>query len=90
MTYFRVALVNLSSWFLSECLEKRSMSLAQFLHNLLLMPAEIQLTKTVRRIHLRRNPKDPKSRAMLAVALKRLNGLEIQDLAERKIEFIMI
>jgi hypothetical protein len=90
MTYFRVALVNLSSWFLSECLGKRSMSLAQFLHNLLLMPAEIQLTKSVRRINLQRNPKDPESMAMLKVALKRLNRFEIQDLDERKIEFAMI
>jgi len=90
MTFFRVALVNLSSWFLSECLGKRSMSLAQFLHNLLLMPAEIQLTKRVRRIQLRRNPKDPESMAMLEVALKRLNELEIQDLEERKIEFAIL
>ncbi|MGA3001060.1 MAG: hypothetical protein ABSE20_04985, partial [Acetobacteraceae bacterium] len=67
MTFFRVALVNLSSWFLSECLGKRSMSLAQFLHNLLLMPAEIQLTKRVRRIQLRRNPKDPESMAIARV-----------------------
>jgi hypothetical protein len=89
MTYFRVALVNLSSWFLSECLGNRSMSLAQFLHNLLLMPAEIQLTKRVRRIQLRRNLKDPESMAMLERALKRLNGLEIQDLDERKIEFAL-
>jgi hypothetical protein len=82
MTYFRVALVNLSSWFLSECLGKRSMSLAQFLHNLLLMPAEIQLTKSVRRIQLRRNPKAPESMAMLETALKRLNAFEIRFIRE--------
>jgi hypothetical protein len=89
MTYFRVALVNLSSWFLSECLGKRSMSLAQFLHNLLLLPAEIHLTESVRRVQLRHNPKDPESMAMLELALKRLNSLEIQDLEERKIEFAL-
>jgi hypothetical protein len=87
MAYFRVALVNLSSWFLSECLEKRSMSLARFLHNILLMPAEIQLTEEVRRVILRRNPKDPEGMALLEPALKRLNGLVIHDLEERKIEF---
>jgi transposase len=89
MAYFRVALVNLSSWFLSECLEKRSMSLAQFLHNILLMPAQIQLTKEVRRVILNRNPKDPGMMTLLEPALKRLNGLVIQDLEERKIEFAL-
>jgi hypothetical protein len=90
MTYFRVALVNLSSWFLNECLGNRSMSLMHFLHNLLLLPAEIELTKSARRIHLRRNPKDPQTMALLEVALKRLNDLEIQDLQERKIAFDLI
>jgi len=90
MTYFRVALVNISSWFLSECLEKRSMSLTQFLHNLLLMPAQIELTKGVRRINLQRNPKDPQSMEMLDVALKRLNSFKIQDWDERKIEFAIL
>lgn len=87
MAYFRVALVNLSSWFLSECLEKRSMSLARFLHNILLMPAEIQLTEEVRRVILRRNPKDPEGMGLLEPALKRLNEFVIHDLEERKIEF---
>ena len=90
MTYFRIALVNLSSWFLKECLAKRSMSLAQFLHNILLMPAEIQLTKEVRRVILRRNPKDPQIMALLEPALQRLNGFGIPDLEERKIEFAII
>ncbi len=55
--------------------------------NLLLMPAEIQLTETARRVHLRRNPKDPQTMAMLEEALKRLNDLEIQDLEDPKTEF---
>lgn len=86
MAYFRVALVNVSSWFLSECMGKRSMSLAQFLHNILLLPAEIQLTKRVRRVRLTRNPKDPESMALLVPALQRLNGFTIQDLDGRRIE----
>ena len=87
MAYFRVALVNVSSWFLSECMGKRSMSLAQFLHNILLMPAEIQLTQQVRRIYLTRNPKDGETMAMLAPAIQRLNGFKVQDLDGRRIEF---
>jgi hypothetical protein len=89
MAYFRVALVNVSSWFLSQCLGKRSMSLARFLHHILLLPAEIQLTKQVRRVRLTPNPKDPESMALLAPALQRLNGFRIHDLDGRRIEFEM-
>ena len=87
MACFRVALVNVSSWFLSECMGKRSMSLAQFLHNILLMPAEIRLTPQVRRIYLTRNRKDRETMALLAPAIQRLNGFKVQDLDGRRIEF---
>src|SRR5256884_6396871 len=59
MGFFRISLVNLSCWFLRECLGRSSMSLSKLLHTILLMPAEIELTKEVRRVKLRRNPKDP-------------------------------
>ncbi len=87
MAYFRVALVNLSTWFLHECLAKHPMSLAQFLHNILLMPAEIELTKDARRIRLKRNPKDPEGMTRLELALQRLNDLKVHDLDGRRMEF---
>jgi hypothetical protein len=90
MAYFRIALVNLSSWFLNECLSRHSMSLAKFLHNILLTPAEIELTKDVRRIKLKRNPKDPEGMAELEPALKRLNEFEIKHLDGKRIEFEMV
>jgi hypothetical protein len=90
MAYFRVALVNLSSWFLHECLPKHTMSLAQFLHNILLMSAEIQLTQDTRQIRLRSNPKDPHSMARLEPALQKLNDLMIQHMDGRRIEFAVV
>ena len=90
MAYFRIALVNLSSWFLHECLPNHSMALAQFLHNILLMPAEIELTKDVRRIRLKRNPKDPECMARLEPALQRLNDLNIRHLDGKRIEFVVV
>jgi hypothetical protein len=90
MAFFRVALVNLSSWFLRQCFGRRSMSLAKLLHNMLLMPAEIELTKDVRRISLKRNTKDPEGMASLEPALQRLNDLKIQHLDGRRIEFSII
>jgi transposase len=89
MAFFRIALVNLSSWFLHECLEKRRMSLARFLHHILLMPAEIELTKHVRRVKLKRNPKDPEGMAELEPALQRLNEYKIRHLDGKRIEFAM-
>jgi hypothetical protein len=89
MAYFRVSLVNLSGWFLHECLPKHTMSLAQFLHSILLMPAEIELTKDIRRIRLKRNPKDPEGMVRLEPALQHLNDLQIQHLDGRRIEFVV-
>ena len=90
MAFFRVALVNLSSWFLHECMEKHRMSLARFLHHILLMPAEIELTKDVRRVKLTRNPKDPEGMAELEPALQRLNKYRTQHLDGKRIEFVLI
>ena len=89
MAYFRIALVNLSSWFLHECLPKHTMTLAQFLHTILLMSAEIELGKDIRRIRLNRNPKDPGGMARLEPALQKLNDLQIQHLDGSLIEFLV-
>ena len=89
MAYFRVALVNLTGWFLHECLPKHTMALAQFLHNILLMSAEIQLTRDTKEIKLSRNPKDPHGMATLTPALQQLNDLGIHDLDGRQLEFLL-
>lgn len=90
MTYFRVALVNLTSWFIHGCLGGYPMSLVTFFHSILLLPAEIELTKDIRHIRLKRNPRDPKSMGRLTTALQRLNNLEIQYHDGQRIEFTLI
>ena len=87
MGFFRIALVNIASWFLSECFEKHPMSLARLLHAILMMPAEIRLTKDARRVVLKRNPKDRPMMKLLESALHRLTDLKIRDLSDRDIEF---
>src|SRR5437899_5834878 len=87
MGFFRVALMKIASWFLSECFEKHPMSLARLLHAILMMPAEIRLTKDARRVLLKRNPKDRPMMKLLESALHRLADLKIRDLSERDIEF---
>jgi hypothetical protein len=90
MTFFRMALVNLSSWFLHECLGRSRMSLARFLHTILLLPATIELTRKQRRILLQRNLKDPEGMAAVELAIKRLNEWEIRHLDGRRMEFGLI
>jgi transposase len=90
MAYFRIGLVNLSSWFLHECLPKHTMALSKLLHSILLMSAEIELTKDIRRIRLKRNLKDPEGMERLEPALRKLNDLNIQHLDGRRIEFKLV
>lgn len=89
MTYFRVALVNLASWFIHQYLSGSSLSLVSFFHSILLLPAEIELTDEVRHIRLKRNSKDPKTMAILGAALEQLNTLQIQHMDGRRISFAL-
>ena len=90
MAYFRISLVNLSSWFLHECLPKHTMALSKLLHNILLMSAEIKLTKDIRCVMLKRNLKDPEGMQILEPALQKLNDLQIHHLDGRRIEFYLL
>ena len=87
MAFFRIALVNISTWFLRHCGERTSMSLVKFLHSVLLLPAEIELTKDKRSIRLKRNDKDPDCMEWLQAALQRLNAMNIHHLDGKRIEF---
>ena len=89
MSFFRISLVNIGCWFLRQCMGKNTMSLAKLLHAILLMPAEIELTKDIRRVKLQRNPKDPELMEKLEPALQKLNELRIKHLDQRRIEFIL-
>jgi hypothetical protein len=69
---------------------KTSMSLASLLHYILLMPGEIEITKDVRRVKLKRNPKNHGLMNKLEPALEKLNALKIQHLDGRQISFKLI
>jgi hypothetical protein len=86
MGFFRIALVNIAAWFLSNCLKGR-MSLAHLFNSVLMLPAQIELTNESRRVILKRNPKDPVMMKKLESALRYMTDLAIRDLENRKIEF---
>jgi hypothetical protein len=54
------------------------------------LPAEIELTRDLKRVKLRRNPKDPRRMNQLLPALERLNQFAIQDLDQRRFEFALV
>jgi hypothetical protein len=87
MGFFRIALVNIASWFLRNCFGGEPMSLARLFHSILMLPAKIELTDDIRRVVLARNQKDPNMMSQLDSALHRLNDLRINDLKGRLIEF---
>ena len=89
MTFFRISLVNICCWFLLECMGKCSMSLSKLLVTILTLPAEIELTKDVRRVKLKRNRKIPEVMEKLELALDRLNAMRIQHMDQKRIEFVL-
>jgi transposase len=89
MTFFRICLVNICSWFLLECMEKSSMRLSRLLLTILMRPAEIEMTKDLRRVNLKRARKTPEVMDQLELALERLNALKIRDLDGRRFEFTL-
>ena len=69
---------------------KSSTSLSKLLHTILLLQAEIELIKDVRRVKLQRNPKSLEVMKRLEPALEQLNALSIQHLDKRRIEFALV
>lgn len=67
MEFFRVALVNMAAWFLSNC-RKDKMSLAHLSNAALMLRAQIDLTDDLRRVTLRRNVRATGSLRRRAVA----------------------
>lgn len=97
LTYFRVAFVNLCSYFQMKFLSnsnltkapKKRMTLATLLHRIFLLPATIEQTKQWRRVYFKRNKKDKAMMAILEKALPKLNQLNLQHSNGRRVEFFL-
>ena len=97
LTYFRVAFVNLCTYFQMKVLNNssltktvtRRMTLASLLHRFFLLPATIEQTKEWRRVYLRRNRKDKVTMAQLEQVLPKLNQLNLRHASGRRLEFIL-
>lgn len=97
LTYFRVAFVNLCTYFQMNFLASTSttkvspprMTLATLLHRIFSLPATIEQTKEWRRVYLKRNRKDKKTMALLEQVLPKLNQLKLHHGTGRRLEFFL-
>lgn len=87
MTFFRVSLVNLYSYLTHELFGQSRISMNRLVQTVLLVPALIEETSNRKAVTLQYNEKDSKTMARLGTALKRINGLGLQTLDGKWIEF---
>jgi transposase len=93
MTYFRVAFVNLCTYFQMKFFSKAKalparMTLATLLHRIFLLPATVEQTNELRRVYLKRNHKDKTTMSLLERILPKLNQLNLHHTSGRRLEFL--
>jgi len=97
LTYFRVAFVNLCTYFQMQFLgdvrltknAAKRMTLATLLHRIFLLPATIEQTEERRRVYLKRNHKDKAMMAVLEQVIPKLNALNLRHANGRCLEFFL-
>jgi len=97
LTYFRVAFVNLCTYFQMKFLGNLSltknatkrMTLATLLHRIFLLPATVEQTKQWRRVYLKRNHKDKAMMAVLEQVIPKLNALHLRHANGCRLEFFL-
>jgi transposase len=97
LTYFRVAFVNLCTYFQMKFLSNLNltknaanrMTLATLLHRIFLLPATVEQTEEWRRVYLKRNQKDKAMMAVLEQIVPKLNALNLRHTSGRRFEFFL-
>lgn len=90
MTFHRVSLANLYSYFIKHFLTETSMSMAMLTHRLIHLNATIEETKQVRHIILDYNKKDPSMMSNLSMAIDKLNKLKIVGQQNKIFQFSIV
>jgi hypothetical protein len=78
VTFHRISLVHLFSYFIKHFLDGASMSMVMLLHKIIHLHATIEESTDMREIKLRENDKDPLIMEKLFCALEKLNRLRIK------------
>jgi hypothetical protein len=90
VTFHRISLANLLSYFIKHFLDGACISMVMLLHRIIHLQATIEESNEVRKVKLKRNDKDPEMMKKLSFALKKLNRLRIQGPRGKYMEFFLV
>ncbi len=87
ITYFRVSLANIGAYFLKKFLDMGPTCFSTLMQEILLLDGEIEETKEMRTVTLKRNLKDPGIMNRLESAIEKLNNLSLCTLSGKVYHF---
>ena len=90
VTFHRISLANLLSYFIKHFLDGARISMVMLLHRIIHLQATIEESNEVRKVKLKRNDKDPEMMRKLSFALEKLNRLRIQGPRGKYMEFFLV
>jgi hypothetical protein len=90
VTFHRISLANLMSYFMKHFLDGASISMVMLLHRIIHLQATIEESNEVRKVKLKKNDKDPEMMRKLSFALEKLNRLCIQGPRGKHMKFSLI
>lgn len=89
ITYFRVSLANMGTYFLKEFLNLGPTYFSTLLHSILFLDGEIEETESMRKVSLKRNFKDTAMMTRLESALVKFNALSLRTLSGKIYKFTL-
>ena len=90
VTFHRISLANLLSYFIKHFLDGACISMVMLLHRIVHLQATIEESHEVRKVKLKRNNKDPEMMRKLSYALEKLNRLRIRGPRGKYMEFSLV
>lgn len=90
ITYFRVSLANLGAYFLKEFLGMGPTCFSTLMQSILLLDGEVEETKEMRTVKLKRNLKDSGIMKRLESAIEKLNNLSLRTLSGKIYHFCLL
>jgi hypothetical protein len=87
LTFHRVSLANLYTYFIKHFLRGTSMSMVSLLHRIIHLPAVIEETADTRHVRLRYNKKDRPTMNTLQAAIDKINRLQIHGPRDKRMYF---
>ncbi len=87
VTFHRVSLANLYTYFIKHFLGRTSLSMVSLLHRIIHLPAVIEETEHTRNVRLRYNKKDRTMMKKLQSAIEKINSLQVHGPRDKLMQF---